>query len=101
MSSGPIGMPASRVDGRAKVTGQATYAGEPAAANLAYGVVVSSALARAKIARIDATDALGLPGVLHVLTHENVPDLARSDRSYRDQVAPSGSPFRPLHDAEV
>src|SRR5439155_19998930 len=41
------------------------------------------------------------PGVLAVLTHENVPRLARSDESYQDEVAPPGSPFRPLHDEKI
>ena len=44
---------------------------------------------------------LGLPGVVQVLTHENTPRLARSDRSYRDEADSPGSPFRPLHDAEI
>jgi len=96
-----IGKPTNRVDGRAKVTGAATYAAEYNAPNLAYGVVVSSTIARGRILRIDAADALELPGVLRVFTHENIPALARRDRSYRDQIAPPGSPFRPLHGAEI
>src|SRR5262249_49122997 len=77
------------------------YAAEYNVPDLAYGVVVSSGIAKGRITRIDATDALELPGVLHVFTHENTPRLARSDKSYRDEVAPPGSPFRPLHDAEI
>jgi len=96
-----IGKRVSRVDGRAKVTGGARYAAEHNVPNLAYGFVVSSEVARGKITRIDAKKALALPGVLHVFTHENTPRLARSDKRYRDQVAPPGSPFRPLHDDEI
>jgi xanthine dehydrogenase YagR molybdenum-binding subunit len=91
----------SRVDGRAKVTGEARYAAEHNVPDLAYGYVVSSAIARGRITRIDATAALALPGVLQVFTHENIPRLARCDKSYRDQIAPPGSPFRPLHDDEI
>ena len=96
-----IGKPTSRVDGRAKVTGEAKYAAEYNVPDLAYGCVVSSAIARGKITRSTRAEALELPGVIQVFTHENAPSLAWSDRSYRDQVAPPGSPFRPLHDAEI
>jgi xanthine dehydrogenase YagR molybdenum-binding subunit len=101
MTTTYIGQPTSRVDGRAKVTGEAKYAAEYTIPNLAYGYVVSSAVARGKITRIDAADALTLPGVIQVLTHENSARLVRSDASYVDEVAPPGSPFRPLHDDEI
>ena len=39
-----IGIPTSRVDGRAKVTGAAQYAGEFNAPDLAYGSVVVSTI---------------------------------------------------------
>ena len=96
-----IGKPTSRVDGRAKVTGAAKYAAEYNVPNLTYGYVVSSAIAKGKITRIDASDALALPGVLQVFTHENAPSLAWFDRSYRDEVAPPGSPFRPLYSNKI
>lgn len=96
-----IGKRISRVDGRAKVTGEAKYAAEHNVPNLAYGSVVSSAVARGRITRIDAAAALALPGVLQVFTHENTPRLARSDKSWRDEVAPPGSPLRPLQDDEI
>ena len=96
-----LGQPISRVDGRAKVTGAAKYAAEYQSPDLAYGHVVSSGIARGRITSIDASDVLAVPGVLHVFTHENVERLARSDASYQDDVAPEGSPFRPLHDAEI
>ncbi|MGI8785680.1 MAG: xanthine dehydrogenase family protein molybdopterin-binding subunit [Acidobacteriota bacterium] len=97
MSTNYIGQPISRVEGRAKVTGQAKYAGEYAVPNLAYGVVVSSAIATGRIKKIDASLALRLEGVIQVFTHENAPRTAWLDRSYRDLVAPPGSPFHPLH----
>jgi xanthine dehydrogenase YagR molybdenum-binding subunit len=96
-----IGMPAIRVDGRAKVTGAAKYAAEFEAPGLVYGYIVSSAIARGRIIRIDTSQALALPGVLQVFTHQNRPGLAWFDRKWRDQVAPSGSPFRPLCDDQI
>ncbi len=101
MKTEPTGKPTSRVDGRAKVTGEAKYAAEYKARNLVHGWVVSSAVARGRITAIDASAALRLPGVLHVFTHDNMPLLASSDEDYRDDVAPSGSPFRPLHKGEI
>ena len=101
MTTAHIGQPTSRVDGRTKVTGQAKYTAEHNVPNLAYGWVVASAITRGRITRIDTADALKLPGVLQVFTHENSPRLARADRKYHDQVAPPGSPFRPLQDDEV
>ena len=96
-----IGKPTSRVDGPAKVTGAAKYAAEFNVPNLLYGYVVSSPIAKGKITKIDAAPVLALPGVQQVFSHENVPRLALFDRSYKDDIAPGGSPFRPLHDAEI
>jgi xanthine dehydrogenase YagR molybdenum-binding subunit len=101
MTTAHLGKPARRVDGRAKVTGAAKYAAEYNVPDLAHGCVVSSAVARGKIVRIDLAEALRVPGVLQVFTHQNLPKLARSARSYQDQIAPSGSPFRPLHDEQI
>ena len=96
-----IGKPISRVDGKEKVTGAAKYAAEFNVPDLTYGYVISSAIAKGKIKKIDAKDALSLDGVLKVFTHENRPNLAWLDISYNDQDAPPGSPFRPLWDATV
>src|SRR5260370_21463108 len=96
-----IGTPASRVDGRAKVTGAAKYAGEFNTKGLAYGSVVTSRIAKGRIARIDASEALHVDGVIDVLTHENRPGMASTDAAYKDEVAPEGSPFRPLYDERI
>ena len=96
-----IGTPTPRVDGRAKVTGSAQYAGEFTAPDLVYGSVVTSTIAKGRIARIDASQALAVEGVLDVLTHENRPKMASSDKGYNDEVAPTGSPFRPLFDDKI
>ena len=102
-----IGSPTSRVDGRAKVTGAAKYAAEynrPGLAfgpGLAHGFVVTSSIPKGRIARIDTGAALRVPGVLDVLTHENRPPMSSSDSAYKDDVAPEGSPFRPLYDGRI
>src|SRR5262249_19676638 len=96
-----IGVPTSRVDGRVKVTGTAKYAAEYNLAGLAPGFVITSAIARGRIRRIDASDALAVDGVIDVITHENRPKLASSDDKYHDDVAPPGVPYRPLYDDKI
>src|SRR5205823_4578822 len=76
MTTASIGQPISRVDGRLKVTGGATYAAEFDVPGLAYGAIVRSTVASGRIAAIDAAEAEGAPGVLAVLTHQNAPRLA-------------------------
>ena len=53
-----IGAATPRIDGRAKVTGAAKYAGEFNVPNLVYGFVVESTIAKGRIVRIDTRDAL-------------------------------------------
>ena len=96
-----IGVATSRVDGALKVTGAAPYIGEFTAPGLTYGVVVPAPVARGKLVHIDADEARRQPGVLEVFTHDNAPRLAWFDRSYRDQIAPTGSPLRPLQSDEI
>jgi xanthine dehydrogenase YagR molybdenum-binding subunit len=92
----------SRVDGRAKVTGEAKYAGDHSAKGLAYGAVVASTIAHGLIASIDTSETLRVKGVLAVITHENRPDVADSDEAWKDELAPEqGSPFRPLYDDKI
>ena len=66
-----IGTPTSRVDGRAKVTGAAKYAAEFNAPGIAYGAVVTSAIAKGRIADIDTREASRVEGMIAILTHEN------------------------------
>jgi xanthine dehydrogenase YagR molybdenum-binding subunit len=93
-----IGTATSRVDGRAKVTGEAKYAGEFKAPDLAYGFVIESTVPKGRITHIDAGEALRVEGVIDVLTHKNRPRMAGTDKAWKDDVAPEeGSPFRPLY----
>jgi CO/xanthine dehydrogenase Mo-binding subunit len=52
-----VGQPVARVDGRLKVTGGAKYAAEVQVPDLLYGVLVTSTIARGKIATIDTAAA--------------------------------------------
>jgi xanthine dehydrogenase YagR molybdenum-binding subunit len=76
MTTDFIGQPISRVDGRLKVSGGATYAAEFDVPRLAHGAIVRSTVAKGRIASIDTAAAERAPGVVAVLTHRNAPRLA-------------------------
>ncbi len=69
------GKPLDRVDGRLKVTGGAKYAGEFSVPNMAYGVLLQSTIAKGKVTGIDSADALKAPGVIAVITDQNMPKV--------------------------
>ncbi|MFJ4387773.1 xanthine dehydrogenase family protein molybdopterin-binding subunit [Pseudomonas sp. NPDC089408] len=96
-----IGTPLDRVDGVAKVTGQARYAADFPEAGLLHGSVVSSTIARGRVLRIDSTRALQVPGVVAVLDHGNRPRISSYDDDYNDADAAEGAPFRPLFNDRV
>src|SRR6266850_1582108 len=64
-----------RHDGMDKVTGKAIYTADLTLPNLAHGKIVRSPHAHARIKRIDASEALKMPGVLAIVTHDDFPDL--------------------------
>jgi len=96
-----IGQSISRIEGPLKVTGAAKYSGEYNVPGLLYGYVVNSTITKGKITRIHTEEIKALPGVIEVFSHENRPSTAWFDMKYADMDAPPGSPFRPLHDAEI
>lgn len=72
-ASHAVGRPISRVDGPAKVEGQAQFAAEVPVQGLTYATIVSSTIARGRLASLDVTAAQTAPGVVYVMTHENAP----------------------------
>ncbi|HTV17695.1 MAG TPA: xanthine dehydrogenase family protein molybdopterin-binding subunit [Polyangiaceae bacterium] len=75
-----VGAGIDRLDARLKVTGKAEYSAEVPVANIAHAVIVTSAIARGRVTRIDTSDAEAVPGVLALLTHENAPKLPGATR---------------------
>ena len=75
-----VGTPTSRVDGRAKVTGAAKYAGEFPADKLLHGFVVEATIPCGRVARLDTSAALQVEGVLDVLTHAQPSAAGRQGR---------------------
>ncbi len=96
-----IGAPIERVDAPKKVTGQATYAAEFTLPGMLYGVAVPSPVARGRVTKVHSEEALLVKGVLNVLTHTNAPQLSTKDKDWQDDVAPGGSPFKPLQGDKV
>jgi xanthine dehydrogenase YagR molybdenum-binding subunit len=62
------GQPVTRVDGRLKVTGQATYAGDHDIPDLAHAVLVCSTVARGRVSGIETAAAQAYPDVVRVIT---------------------------------
>jgi len=76
-----IGAPLDRVDGPLKVCGQAHYTGDLALPRMAHAVLVTSAIASGRIARIDARAAERAPGVVAVITHVNAMRLPQDGKA--------------------
>jgi xanthine dehydrogenase YagR molybdenum-binding subunit len=83
-----IGQGISRKDGLAKVTGKATYAAEHQIADLTYGYLVTSTIARGRIRRIDTQAAERSPGVIKVFTHRNVPRIFKPNSQIYESRLP-------------
>jgi xanthine dehydrogenase YagR molybdenum-binding subunit len=99
---GYVGKPLVRVEGREKVTGRAKYSAEFPLPGLTYGVLTTSTIAKGKIQSIDTSAAAREPGVIAVLTHQNLPKLAKTPndaQGKKDIGAPMG--FLPLTGDEI
>ena len=70
-----MGRPEPRLDGRAKVTGEARYGSDFGVNDPAYAFLVTSVIAKGRINSIDVRAARAVPGVLDVFTYENTEGL--------------------------
>ena len=70
-----IGKPHTRKDAYEKVTGRARYVADLKVPGLTYGKVLHSPVAHAMFTKIDTSAARALPGVVCVVTYEDVPDI--------------------------
>ena len=70
-----IGKNFAPVDVEAKVTGRAKYAEDFRADNMVFCKTLTSSIPHAKIRSIDTSDALKMPGVLGILTADDVPQF--------------------------
>lgn len=67
-----IGTAHSRLDGPEKVTGAAHYGSDAPFRDAAYAVLVTSAIARGRIAEMDESQARAVTGVIDIFTHRNI-----------------------------
>jgi xanthine dehydrogenase YagR molybdenum-binding subunit len=91
-----IGQPLPRIDGPIKVTGTARYTADLRAPNMLHGAFVTATIPAGKVLAIDHSDALAEPGVVRVLTHEDMLPL-------KTRVAgpPFAHSFLPLHGDQI
>jgi xanthine dehydrogenase YagR molybdenum-binding subunit len=95
-----VGSRVSRVDGRAKVSGQAAYGSDAPAPNPAYAYLVTSAIARGRIAGIDDGETRTVPGVLDILTYKSI-DGAIKPGKFFSKGGHLGSTILPLGSDQV
>ncbi|MFT4183849.1 MAG: xanthine dehydrogenase family protein molybdopterin-binding subunit [Rhizobium sp.] len=93
-ADGALGGRLSRLDGIAKIKGEADYAVERDLEGLTHAVMVQSTIAAGRIVDIDLSAAEKAAGVLLILTPDSMPDL-NSPTTWLDTPGPEG-PYRPL-----
>lgn len=69
------------------MTGSARYSGDVKQPELLHGVLVTSTVASGRIRQIDTAEALKVPGVVSVMSHENAPKLAGLDKNKPSDAA--------------
>jgi CO/xanthine dehydrogenase Mo-binding subunit len=82
---GRIGEVVPRADGTPKTTGQFAYASDLWAAGMLWAHTVRSPHAHARIVEVDIAEALAMPGVHAVLTHDDVPGQKHYGLEFPDQ----------------
>jgi 4-hydroxybenzoyl-CoA reductase subunit alpha len=82
-----VGSPRPKVDVYSKVTGRALYADDIQLPRMVYGRLLRSPHPHARILAIDTRRALALPGVLAVLTGEDLPQQFGILPSSQDEYA--------------
>ena len=85
-----VGKPVRKVDGVKLVAGRAVYTDDIQLSGMLYGKILASPHAHARIKRIDAGKAKALPGVVMVLTYQDVP---RVPHTTAGQSWPEPSPY--------
>jgi CO/xanthine dehydrogenase Mo-binding subunit len=82
---GRVGELVPRVDAPPKVTGAFAYASDLSAPGMLFGHTLRSPHAHARIAELDTSEALVMPGVHAVLTHDDVPGEKTYGLEFADQ----------------
>ncbi|MET3582091.1 xanthine dehydrogenase YagR molybdenum-binding subunit [Mesorhizobium robiniae] len=91
-----MGNPVPRIDARLKVTGQAGYPADLATANVAYGVLATSTIAKGGISGLRLKEARAVPGVLDIVS---AGDMDEIDKPKFGNTGASS--IAPLHDKTI
>ncbi|GAA0610438.1 xanthine dehydrogenase subunit D [Kutzneria viridogrisea] len=84
-TTGGIGESPLRPDGALKVRGEFAYSSDLWHEDMVWGVTLRSPHPHARIRSVDLTEALRVPGVHAVLTHQDVPGTNRYGLEHADQ----------------
>jgi len=85
LEHGRVGESVLRVDAIPKVTGEFAYSSDLFAAGMLWGHTVRSPHAHAEIESIDISEAVSMPGVHAVLTHDDIPGKKLYGLEFADQ----------------
>lgn len=81
--SNVMGTSVNRTEGRAKVTGAATYAAEHPIPGLVHGYLITATIANGQIQAMDTRAAQQAPGVIAVFTHTNAPKIFKPSNDFQ------------------
>ena len=70
-----VGVPTPRIDGEYKVSGKAKYAVDITFPDMLWGKILRSPISYGRIKSIDTSKAMQVPGVVGILTSEDVTGL--------------------------
>ena len=87
-----VGVPTPRIDGEYKVSGKAKYAVDITFPDMLWGKILRSPIAYGRIKRIDTSKAMKVPGVVGVITGQDVAgqligNVMRQLQQIRDSLA--------------
>ena len=94
-----MGQPVPRYDAVAKVTGRAKYASDIPLINPAYAYLVTSSIAKGRIAGFDLAEAKKVAGVIDIVTHENAEPL--KDAKMLSGGGYASTSVQPLKSADI
>jgi xanthine dehydrogenase YagR molybdenum-binding subunit len=86
MSQPLIGAPLDRVEGPAKVRGEAEYTHDVRVEGMLHAVIVASTIAKGHVASVDESAARAAAGVVEVMTQRNAPRVKAGKATPNDSI---------------